>query len=144
MEFHEGLDNSANRPLGPLCPQRSVGTQGWDTKLREFLATTPEVHNLELRERLMERIPVTLPSGEQLQLSAGGQNELIKAIIEEFCPRFTPGGVILYIGDAGKKQVIMNVDHFAKLNLRFDPHGKMPDVVIYHIRKNWLVVIEAA
>jgi len=24
-----------------------------------------------------------------------------------------------------------------------DPHGKMPDVVVYHVQKKWLVLIEA-
>jgi hypothetical protein len=36
-------------------------------------------------------------------LSPGGQNEIVKAVIEEFCPRFTPGGHVLYIGDADEK-----------------------------------------
>lgn len=52
----------------------------------------------------MELMPVALPDGRELKLTAGGQNELVKRIIEEFCPRFTPGSVLVYVGDTGKKQ----------------------------------------
>jgi len=30
-----------------------------------------------------------------------------------------------------------------KLGITIEEHGKMPDVVVYHIKKNWLVLIEA-
>ena len=50
----------------------------------------------------MPMIPVTLPDGDSIWLTSGGQNELIKALLEEFCPRYTPGGQIIYIGDAEK------------------------------------------
>src|SRR5436853_2818624 len=36
-------------------------------------------------------------------LSPGGQNPLIKAVIEELCPRFVPAGIVIYIGDAEDK-----------------------------------------
>jgi hypothetical protein len=52
-------------------------------------------------------VPVTLPDGSQVALSPGGQNPLIKAIIEHFCPAFAPGGVVLYIGDTENKFVHM-------------------------------------
>ena len=53
----------------------------------------------------MALIPVRLPDRRKgLKLTAGGQNELVKKIVEEFCPRFTPGGVVVYVGDTGKKQ----------------------------------------
>jgi adenine-specific DNA-methyltransferase len=56
---------------------------------------------LQPKEREMALLPVKLPSGMKVSLTAGGQNELVKKIIEEFCPRFTPGGIIAYLGDTG-------------------------------------------
>ena len=44
------------------------------------------------QERDLLKIPVTLPQGAEIDLTAGGQNTLLKAMVEEFCPRFTPGG----------------------------------------------------
>ena len=91
----------------------------------------------------MTRISLTLVTGEKIDLSPGGQNVLIKEIIEEFCPRFTPGGKPIYIGDTDTKWAHFNERAFSRLGVNVDPHGKMPDVVIYHVKKKWLVLIEA-
>jgi len=68
---------------------------------------------------------------------------LIKNVIEEFCPRFTPGGIVLYVGDAGKKFVINQTEMLRDLGVDIDPHGKMPDLVVYYKQKDWLILIEA-
>ena len=91
----------------------------------------------------MERIPVRLPSGKELTLSPGGQNDLIKHVVEEFCPRFTPGASVLYVGDADDKWAIFDEAGLRNLSVTVDAHGKMPDVVIHHTKKNWLVLVEA-
>jgi adenine-specific DNA-methyltransferase len=91
----------------------------------------------------MTQIPVTLPSGETLQLSAGGQNVLIKEIIEQFAPRFTPGGHVVYVGDAGDKHLLNDESYLRTLGVVIDRHGKMPDVVIHYKQRNWLVLVEA-
>ena len=88
-------------------------------------------------------IPVSLPNGSSIELSAGGQNDLIKAIIEDFCPRFTPGGIVLYVGDAGAKFIVNEINIMLEMGIVIDLHGKMPDVVVFHPEKNWLVLIEA-
>ena len=91
----------------------------------------------------MPMIPVTLPGGESILLSAGGQNNLIKKIVEEFCPRFTPGGKIIYIGDAGDKLNEKELMYFEQLGIKIDRHGKMPDLIVAVPDKKWLVLIEA-
>lgn len=75
--------------------------------------------------------------------SRGGQNTLIKAVIDEFCPRYTPGGTVCYLGDAGEKITKEEHDYLSGLNLKLDAHGKMPDVIVHLKDKNWLVLIEA-
>jgi adenine-specific DNA-methyltransferase len=91
----------------------------------------------------MVRIPVTLPDGQMLELTAGGQNVLVKEIVERFAPRFTPGGHTVYVGDAGKKHLLYDVNYLKSLGVEIDPHGKMPDVVIHHVERDWLILIEA-
>jgi hypothetical protein len=91
----------------------------------------------------MSRIPVTILDGQTVSLSAGGQNVLIAKIIEDFCPHFTPGGKLLYVGDADEKWAIFDRESFAELGVTVNAHGKMPDVVVYHVERNWLVLIEA-
>src|SRR3990172_6726024 len=84
----------------------------------------------------MKRIPVKLPSGKMIRLSPGEQNPLVKAIVEEFCPRFAPGAHVLYIGDTGDKWAVFERESLRELGVGIDEHGKMPDVVVHHVTKN--------
>jgi hypothetical protein len=88
-------------------------------------------------------IEVTLPTGEKVDLTAGGQNVLVKEVVEKFCPRYTPGGHVVYLGDAGKKYRYFDANYLAGLGVTIDEHGQMPDVVVHHREKNWLILIEA-
>ena len=77
-------------------------------------------------------------------LHPGGQNVLLKAILEEFCPRWTPGGKVLYVGDAGKDDPVLDVMGLSALRIDLDKHGKLPDLIVYMPDRNWLVLLEAA
>ncbi len=112
-------------------------------KSDRYVNSAEALRRLQPRERVMPLIPVTLPDGRQLDLTAGGQNPLVKKIVEEFCPRFTPGGILVYVGDAGRKQRHLETDYLTKLGVVFDEHGKMPDVIVHLPEKHWLVLIEA-
>lgn len=90
----------------------------------------------------MARIPIMI-DGERKTLSPGGQNILIEQIINEFAPRFTPGGRLIYIGDTDEKFAHFNQEALATLGVSVDSHGKMPDVIIHFTQNNWLVLIEA-
>jgi len=88
-----------------LALLRKVGTPAWKAALKDYLASREDLKHEIARKRDLARVPVTLPDGSQVALSPGGQNPLIKAIIEQFCPAFAPGGVVLYIGDTENKFV---------------------------------------
>ncbi len=91
----------------------------------------------------MKRIPVIISPGQTINLSPGGQNVLVRKVIEDFAPRFIPGGKVLYVGDTKDKFAFFNQDGLSSLGVDVDPHGKMPDIVIHHVNRNWLVLIEA-
>ena len=91
----------------------------------------------------MEFVAVTLPNGQSIRLTAGGQNVLIKKIIEQFAPCFTPGGHVIYVGDTANKNLLYDQRYLYNLGVEIDQHGKMPDVVIHHVERNWLILIEA-
>lgn len=110
------------------------------TAYKENVQTLRALHH---KERAMNRIEVQLPDGRKKWLSGGGQNILIKAVIEAFCPRYTPDGFVCYLGDAGEKITEEENAYFRSLEITLDPHGKMPDVVVHLKDKNWLVLIEA-
>ncbi len=122
---------------------RTYGEPDFEYLLKAYLREAPSIGALHVRERAMSMIPVTLPNGENILLSPGGQNELLGKIIEEFCPRFTPGGKVVYIGDAGDKLNERELEYFKQLGLNIDKHGKMPDLIIYMDEKKWLVLVEA-
>jgi len=67
---------------------------------------------------------------------------LIRQVIGEFCPRFTPGGTPLYVGDADRKWGHFDKEALAALGIVVDRHGKMPDVLVHFTEKNWLVLVE--
>ncbi len=122
---------------------RTFGAGNWKKNLRKYLASTEGKNRLREAARRMTQIPVTLPTGKTLHLSAGGQNILIKEIIEQFAPRFTPGGRVIYVGDAGDKHLVNDEAYLRKLGIVIDRHGKMPDVVIHYTVRNWLILVEA-
>jgi hypothetical protein len=122
---------------------RSFGRLDWTTKLNSYLKSRKRVISELGRKRDMVRIPVKLLSGERVTLSPGGQNPLIKAVIEEFCPRFVPGGTILYIGDAEDKFLHLDTEYLEKLCVTIPAAAKIPDIVVHDRKRNWLLLIEA-
>ena len=122
---------------------REYGSPSWDESLTNFVNRSEALRRLQPRERKMKLIPVRLPDGRDLNLTAGGQNELVKRIVEDFCPRFTPGGVLIYVGDTANKQRHLEEEYLQQLGVTLDEHGKMPDIVVHFPKRNWLVLIEA-
>lgn len=122
---------------------RSFGTPAWKKKLLTYVAQAGTLAGRYAQARDMAKLPVTLPDGHILKLTPGGQNELVKQIVEEFCPVFAPGGRLLYVGDTGDKFALFDQTGLAKLGVEMDSHGKMPDLVVHRTDKNWLLLIEA-
>jgi hypothetical protein len=91
----------------------------------------------------MRRIPVRLADGQEIRLSPGGQNVLTKKVLDDFCPLFTPGGRVIYVGDTQRKWAYFDRDALEALGIEIEQHGKMPDIVVHYLERNWLVLIEA-
>lgn len=122
---------------------RTFGSSAWPAQLATYLAAREAILAEIERHRSLARVPVTLPSGERVTLSPGGQNPLIKSILEEFCPRFVPGGRVAYVGDAEDKFLHLDTVYLGALGVVIAPAAKMPDVVVHDPRRDWLVLIEA-
>ena len=122
---------------------RSFGTAAWNKGLAKYLKTRQTLTARYAREREMKKLPVKLTTGVTIRLSPGAHSVLIKAIIEEFAPRYVPGGVLIYAGDTGDKWGYFDKELLTKLGVAVDGHGKMPDVVLYYPEREWLLLVES-
>jgi hypothetical protein len=122
---------------------RTFGTAAWIKNLAAYLKKRETLTARYARAREMRKLPVKLATGERMRLSPGDHSQLIKAIIEEFAPRFVPGGVLIYAGDTGQKWGYFDKELLAKLGVEVDGHGKMPDVMLYYPERGWLLLVES-
>ena len=122
---------------------RTFGTSAWIKNLTAYLKKRKTLTARYARAREMRKLPVKLATGETMRLSPGDHSELIKAIIEEFAPRFVPGGVLIYAGDTGEKWGYFDKELLSRLGVQVDGHGKMPDIVLYYPELGWLLLVES-
>lgn len=120
----------------------SFGEARFSNHLERFLKKL-EAGGLKARHRDLPRETVILPSGESTQLSAGGQNALIRHVVEQFTPRFVRRPMILLLGDAADKGALCDVTALLALGVILPQRGKAPDVLVHDRDRNWLIVIEA-
>ncbi|EMA6782347.1 restriction endonuclease [Escherichia coli] len=126
-----------------LSMLRTFGSPAWHDSLTTYLAERETLVTRYAKEREQNRIPVEIAAGQQITLNPGEHSELIRAIIEDFAPRFAPGSVLVYAGDTGEKWGYFDAPLLAGLGVDVDSHGKMPDVVLHFTEKNWLLLVES-
>ncbi|MCK9418766.1 MAG: type II restriction endonuclease [Nitrospirae bacterium] len=95
------------------------------------------------KEREMRQIPVALSNGKEIKLLPGRQNVLVKKVLDNLCSLYTPAGRVLYVSDTKEKWSYFDPNALRAIGVEIEEHGKMPDVVVHHVEKDWLVLIEA-
>lgn len=121
---------------------RNFGLQSWDENISKFTINHEKLIDTYESKKKMTMMPVHINDSD-LKFSPGKHNQLQKAIIEEFAPRFAPGARCLYVGDTIKKDLVRNTDKLHQLGIEITLHGKMPDVILYRADKNWIYFIES-
>lgn len=131
--------------IEPMCLAllRDFGTPKYKSKLTAFMNVREGLAAKYAKHREMNMVPLTIAVGTTVKLSAGEHSELIRAIWEDFGPRFVPGGQLVYAGDTGDKWGYFDDAVLRSCGIAIDNHGKMPDVVIYDHKRKWLVLVEA-
>ena len=125
-----------------LCLIQSFGTDNWAANLATFLQNHETLVQIYSSKRVRRKMPVKI-NGEDFTFSPGDHNQLQKASIEEFAPRFAPNSECLYVGDTIEKDLVKNEAKLGALGFDITLHDKMPDVVLYCEDKNWLYFIES-
>src|SRR5262249_47385722 len=108
-----------------LAVLQSYGTKEYQLRLKGFKAARPGLAEKYAKHRDMNMVPVTIKDGHEIKLSAGAHSELIKKIVEDFAPRFVPGGKLVYVGDTGDKMGYFDKELLVSLGVKIDDHGKM-------------------
>lgn len=122
---------------------RHYGTNRWDAAVAEFQREHGTLSESYKRERERNLVPVRLSDGQELRLSPGRHNEVQRAVVEQFVPRFAPGARLLYLGDTAKKNLFIDESGLAELGITLTDHDKLPDLVPHDTKRNWLFVVEA-
>ena len=121
---------------------RAFQTSEWQRSVSRFLKYHEKLVDMYASKKKMTMMPVRI-NGAEFQFSTGKHNELQKAIIEEFAPRFAPNSECLYVGDTIEKDLVKNVDKLKQLGFEITLHDKMPDVVLYREDKDWIYFVES-
>ena len=136
---------SLNQPILDILDVYPDGN--WEAKVQDYKDSVTAQYERRLE---LQKIPITLPSGEVIKLSPGKHNQLHADIVHEFCSRFVgTSGRLLYIGDTassrneGGKLMFLEAHYLESLGVLPMSHDKLPDVVVYDEDREWLFLIEA-
>ena len=121
---------------------RAWGSNSAEKQMNRFLAYHEKLVDIYASKKKMTMMPVKI-NGLDFQFSTGKHNELQKAIIEEFAPRFAPSSECLYVGDTTQKDLVKNVNKLKKLGFSITLHDKMPDVVLHREEEDWIYFVES-
>ena len=142
-DTNDGTRGYALTPEG-LELLQAFRTPVWDDKLRTFRSGQGEIRDRLTRARDMQKVPVTLPGGDRLRLSPGPHNEIQRAVVEEFLPRFAKGAEVFYLGDTDNKSLVVDSDGLKSIGIPTPSRGdRLPDIVAYEKKRNWVFLVEA-
>lgn len=119
---------------------KNIKTSQYDICLNQFLERYGSLVEIYRSKKIREKMPVRI-NEEEYEFSPGKHNELQKAILEEFAPRFAPNSECVYVGDTIEKDMVKNLDKLKQLGFEITLHDKMPDVVLYREDKNWFTLL---
>lgn len=121
---------------------KNIGGYELEASISSFVSTHESLIDIYSSKKKMTMMPVKI-NNLDFQFSPGKHNELQKAIIEEFAPRFAPNSECLYVGDTIQKDLVKNTRKLKDLGFEITLHDKMPDVVLYREDKDWIYFVES-
>jgi len=122
---------------------KTFGSENWENNAEKFRNSVGNLAKKYAKKKQVVRVPVILPNGKKLTLSSGKHNELQASIIEQFLPEFAEGSKLLYLGDTEQKDLFTDKETLERIGITINDHTKLPDVVLFDEKKNWLYLVEA-
>lgn len=121
----------------------SFGSSEFESNVTQFLSRRTALLEVFQRRRTKQLVPVKFPNGKQVSLSPGAHNKLQKAVVEDFATRFPEEPTLLYLGDTAKKSLYIEAEILKSLRFPITEHDKLPDIVIFDSKRNWIFLVEA-
>lgn len=123
---------------------RTFGQRDWEKQVTIFNKSHKTYAERLAQKRDIPKITVRTTDGREFQLKDGEHNQIQQQIIQEFLPRFGHGSTVLYCGDSDNKYGVINEkEQMQKLGISDFSQGKLPDIVAYSEKKDWIFLIEA-
>ncbi|NOU46999.1 MAG: restriction endonuclease [Bacteroidales bacterium] len=136
-------DNHYRLTGAALQVVRAYGTKKWKPELDLFSQNIGSLQEKYHKKRNLQLIPVKLSNGKVLKFSPGKHNLVQVAIIKEFASRFATDSELLYVGDTANKYLYIDEISLNTIGIPLNEHGKLPDVILFDKKNNWLFMIEA-
>ena len=134
---HYALTNEALEAI------KAYNTKAWMKSAERFKLEVGDLSKRYLKARKQNLIPVKLSNGKTLKLSAGKHNAVQAAVVQDFAARFANKSEVLYLGDTANKDLYVDKIVLKEIGIMITQHSKLPDVVLFDRKKNWLYLIEA-
>jgi type II restriction enzyme len=146
--FIERSATNDSRSGYAICPThveaiRKFGTPDWHDAVESILEGKVSLRQRLSTKRNLSLISIVLPGGLELSFTPGKHNELQKAIIEQFLPRYGYGCEVLYIGDSSDKYLHLDREKLLKLSFPEPSHEELPDIIAFSEQKGWIYLIES-
>ena len=125
-----------------LALLKTFQSAAWKQAYSRYMLYHERLIDIYASKKSMTMIPVKI-NDNTFKFSAGKHNELQKAIIEQFAPRFAPVSECLYVGDTIKKDLVKDIAKLTELGVEITLHDKLPDVILYREDTNWIYFIES-
>lgn len=122
---------------------KGQNTAAWDASLKDYLKNRSSLAAKYSAPRKLAKKKLLIEGGEIIELSPGRHSNLIYEIMNSFAPRFAGRGRLLYLGDTGSKVGFFSETGFSDIGLKLNKKGKLPDVIVLDVNRNWLLLIEA-
>lgn len=121
---------------------KKFGTSEWKSSFARFMKGKAKLVDQLKQKRELALVPVKI-GDQKIVFSPGEHNQIQKAVIEEFLPRFGHHAQVLYVGDTADKFLFLNEEALKELQFFGIAHDKLPDVLAFSREKNWLFIVEA-
>lgn len=130
--------------LGQLCLRQFPRQPKVLEEVAEYLVSFCELRSRHPRERIW--LELRNPNWDNVDMSLIDiiQDPRINPVLAEFYPRFTPGGLVLWVAERSEKPIYQSRSGLARCGMSSLPMGELSNVGVFHLKRGWLALVDIA